>query len=84
MDYVTILLIISAFFIALFVALFQYWYKDNHRLKGIYGLLALLRFLTVFAILLLLINPKFENTTIFEEKPEFIKAALQMGEFFNG
>ncbi|WP_228851618.1 VWA domain-containing protein [Aegicerativicinus sediminis] len=74
MNSTTVFLIILAFFIALFVALFQYWYRDKHRLKGIHGILALLRFLTVFSILVLLINPKFENTTIFEEKPELVLA----------
>ena len=74
MSSTTILLIILALFIALIVALFQYWYKDNHRLKGIYGVLALLRFLGIFLILVLLINPKFETTTVYEEKPELILA----------
>ncbi len=69
----TILLIIAAFIIALIVALFQYLYKaKNRHKKNLF--FAFLRFLTVFALLLLLINPTFKKNTYYEEKPNLIVA----------
>jgi len=57
---------------ALLLALFQYLYKSNKtRLNGI---LAFVRFLTYFFILLLLINPKFDKTTFYNEKPNLVIA----------
>ena len=61
----TILYIIIAGILALLVALFQYMYKSKKRSKR-YVLLTFLRFLTLFSVLLLLINPKFEKQ-IFNE-----------------
>jgi len=69
----TIVLIVLSGIIALAIALFQYVYKLKKRSK-IYWLLTVLRFFTIFAILLLLINPKFENITYFNEKPNLIVA----------
>lgn len=69
----TLLYIIIAGILALLVALFQYMYKTNKRSKT-YILLTFLRFLTLFSVLLLLINPKFEKVTYFNEKPNLVIA----------
>ena len=69
----TIILIILAFLIALSIALFQYIYKSKKR-TIIYWGLAGLRFFAIFAILLLLINPKFDSVTFFNEKPNLVVA----------
>ena len=55
----TILYIIGSGILALFIALFQYVYKSKrHRLHwGLAGV----RFISVFSLLLLIINPKFET-----------------------
>jgi hypothetical protein len=69
----TILYIILAGFIALSLALFQYIYKSKKRTK-VFMLLAFLRFVTIFSVLLLLINPKFDKITYFNEKPNLVIA----------
>jgi hypothetical protein len=69
----TLLYIIIAGILALLLALFQYMYKSKKRSK-IYVLLTFLRFLTLFSVLLLLINPKFEKVTYFNEKPNLVIA----------
>ncbi|MBT8266937.1 MAG: VWA domain-containing protein [Bacteroidia bacterium] len=64
--------IILAGIAALILALFQYAYKSKRtRLKAI---LAMVRFFTYFFVLLLLINPKFDKTTVYSEKPNLIVA----------
>lgn len=69
----TLLYIILFGIIALLVALFQYKYKSKH--KGNLSLVfTFLRFLSVFAILLLLINPKFNQIKVYTEKPSLILA----------
>lgn len=73
MNTETILYIILAGIIALSLALFQYIYKSKKRTK-VYMFLAFLRFVTIFSVLLLLINPKFDKTTYFNEKPNLIVA----------
>ena len=55
----TILYSIGSGIIALFIALFQYIYKAKH--SWLNWSLAGLRCITVFIVLLLIINPKFEN-----------------------
>ena len=67
----TIFLIIFAGILALFLALFQYLYKSKNR-SGVYKWLAFLRFITIFTVLLLLINPKFDKVTYYNEKPSLI------------
>ena len=68
----TILYIIGSGILALFVALFQYIYKTKrHRLH--WGL-ACLRFISIFSLLLLIINPKFENTESTIVKPTLVLA----------
>ncbi|MGM5471395.1 VWA domain-containing protein [Flavobacteriaceae bacterium LMO-SS05] len=73
MQIETILLIILAGILALSLALFQYLYQSKNR-SGVYKLLAFLRFLTFFSVLLLLINPKFDKITYYNEKPNLIIA----------
>ncbi len=69
----TILLIIAAFIIALIVALFQYIHKAKSRKKNTL-FFAFLRFLSVFALLLLLINPAFKQKKYYTEKPSLVIA----------
>ena len=66
--------IIIAFITALLLALFQYVFKSklNTTLKTI---LTALRTASVFGILLLLINPKFETNTYYDQKPTLVIAA---------
>src|SRR5688572_31682602 len=59
----TILLIIASGVIAITLALFQYW-KSRHLI-----IFTVLRSLTIFAVLVLLINPKFTQVNYFIEKP---------------
>lgn len=69
----TFLYIGIAGIIALLLALFQYIYKSKKK-KIVYKILAMLRFVTLFSVLLLLINPKFDKVTIFNEKPNLVLA----------
>lgn len=64
----TILYIVIAAVISFALAVFMYGYrsKNNGRLKWLFGSL---RFLTLFAILILLINPKFKSETYTIVKP---------------
>src|SRR5690606_31528539 len=61
MEFSTVLLIFLAFVAALGLSWFQYFYKSKSRLK-INKLLFILRFLALFGVLLLLINPKITQT----------------------
>ncbi len=64
----TILLIILAGIIALSVSLFQYFYKGTgYRKRNL--LFSTLRFLSLFALLVLLIDPQVESTTYITVKP---------------
>ncbi len=67
----TILLIIVAFIIALVIALFQYLYKAKYRQRK-HLFFAFVRFLSVFALLVLLINPSFKKKTYYVEKPKLV------------
>lgn len=69
----SLIYIILAGLIALLLALFQYLYKSK-RVTKTNMLLALLRFVTLFTLFLLLINPKFETQLYFDEKPSLIVA----------
>lgn len=69
----TVLYIILAGILALLLALFQYKYKVKSMSK-LYMLFTFLRFLTIFSILLLLINPKFEQLKLTTEKPKLLVA----------
>jgi len=69
----TVLYIILAGVVAIIIALFQY--VSNIKSMSKRDMLFLfLRCLTVFSVLLLLINPKFEQETISIEKPNLIVA----------
>ena len=68
----TLLYIILSGIIALLLALFQYLYKA--KASKLNMLFAFLRFLTYFSILLLIINPKFDKTTFYNEKPNLVIA----------
>lgn len=68
----TILYIILSLVIALSLALFQYVYKAKpSKLRWLY---TTLRFVSIFSVLLLLINPKFEAVSYYEEKPNLVIA----------
>lgn len=69
----TIIYIIISGIIALLLALFQYAYKS--KLKGKRSwILAGLRFITLFSVFILLINPKFDKVTYYNEKPNLVVA----------
>ena len=68
----TILYVIIAGIAALLLALFQYLY--NSKKSNLNKLFSFLRFITIFSVFLLLINPKFEQTKFFNEKPNLIVA----------
>ena len=65
----TVLYIIIAAVIAFAVAVFMYGYraKESTRLRWIFGIL---RFFSLFALLVLIINPKFRSETYSVEKPK--------------
>lgn len=69
----TLLYIILAGIIALGLALFQYFSKKQ-RLSKINMLFTFLRFLTIFSVLLLIINPTFDQIKISVEKPNLVLA----------
>src|SRR5690606_5323333 len=69
----TIIYIIISGIIALLVALFQYKYKVKH-LPNRQMVLVALRFVSVFSLLVLLINPKFESQSVYLEKPNLVVA----------
>ncbi|PWK19940.1 hypothetical protein [Xanthomarina spongicola] len=64
----TLLYIILSGIIALLLALFQYLYKAKSKSR-LNMFLAFLRFVSIFSILLLFVNPKLESHTIYTEKP---------------
>jgi len=68
MSLLTILYIVLAIILAFSLAFFQYFYKTKHRNKRNI-LLAILRFLAIFALLLLLINPKIKSQQLIEILP---------------
>lgn len=64
----TVLFIGLAAIVAILVTLYQYFFRRKRQGK-LYVFLAFLRFLGVFGILLLLINPQIVTTTFAVEKP---------------
>ena len=68
----TILYILGSGILALCVALFQYIYKSKR--SRVNGYLAGLRFITIFSLLLLIINPKFDKNEIKNIKPSLVIA----------
>ncbi|MEW4924471.1 VWA domain-containing protein [Algibacter sp. 2305UL17-15] len=69
----TLLYIILSGILALLVALFQYSYKSKQN-SNLSLIFTFLRFLTIFSILLLLINPKFDQVKVYTEKPNLVLA----------
>ncbi|GAB2768620.1 vWA domain-containing protein [Salinimicrobium soli] len=69
----TVLLIILALFVSIAIGTFQYFHEPKGKLSQ-NAIFAALRSLTIFALLLLAINPKVRNTEYFTEKPELILA----------
>ena len=72
MNSQTIIFIVISGIIALLLALFQYIYRSKKSKVKLW--LAVLRFVSIFAILLLLVNPKFEAVSYYEEKPNLVIA----------
>ena len=72
MNSQTIIFIVISGIIALLLALFQYIYKSNHN--NIKWYLAILRFVTIFLLLLLLVNPKFDKDLVKNIKPTLVLA----------
>ena len=69
----TLLYIILAGIFALAIAVFQYFTKKKSMSK-LNMLFSFLRFLSVFAVLLLIINPSFDQTKLSVEKPNLVIA----------
>lgn len=69
----TLLYIILAAIIALLLAVFQYIYKKKSMSK-LNMLFTFLRFLTIFSVLLLLINPSFDQISLSTIKPNLVLA----------
>ncbi len=64
----TVLFLILAVIIAILLTYFQYFYKTKDK-SNTNLFLSVLRFLSIFSILLLLINPKIKSTEFEEIKP---------------
>ena len=73
MEVATILLIILAITVALFLAFFQYIFKNKEKSQLNYWL-SFLRFLSIFTLLLLIINPTFNKNHITVVKPNLLVA----------
>ncbi|WP_299799488.1 VWA domain-containing protein [uncultured Maribacter sp.] len=71
MESITVLYIILAAIVALGIVAFQYIYKQKAKSK-IHWLLAFLRFIAIFGLLLLLINPQFSQKSYTLEKPNLV------------
>ncbi|MBD0822759.1 VWA domain-containing protein [Aestuariibaculum marinum] len=69
----TLVYIIISGIAALLIAGFQY-YKNKKGMSKLNMLFLFLRFTTIFSILLLLINPKFEQVVLSVEKPNLVIA----------
>lgn len=67
----TVLFIILAAIVALLLVLFQYYYKQKIKGKTVIGL-SFLRFISIFGVLLLLINPKFTQNKYEIEKANLV------------
>ncbi|GGW25725.1 vWA domain-containing protein [Arenibacter certesii] len=67
----TVLFILLAAIASLALVLFQYKYRTKGKGKLLWGL-SLLRFISVFGLLLLLINPKYERRTLTTEKANLV------------
>lgn len=68
MNSTLFLLLIVSLLLSLSIAFFQYYYKTKQRVK-ITPILFLLRGTSLFLLILLILNPKIEKTTIIDTKP---------------
>lgn len=68
MQTTTIVYISIAVLISALVAIFHYYYKTKKRTKKLV-FFSFLRFLSIVALLLLIINPKFKQKSYYTEKP---------------
>jgi hypothetical protein len=73
METTTYLLIVLAAVVALLLAVFQYIFKSKEKGHLSYWL-SFLRFLSIFSIFLLIINPSIEKKRIEEVKPKLVLA----------
>ena len=71
METITVLYIILAAIVALAIVVLQYIYKQRAKSK-ISLLLAFFRFIGIFGILLLIINPQYSQKTYTLEKPNLV------------
>ncbi|AWH75340.1 hypothetical protein DCS32_14550 [Dokdonia sp. Dokd-P16] len=69
----TLLLIIGAAILALGIAVFQYFYKAKYKTSR-NKVYALIRFLSVFGLLIILINPSYKQVTYVTVKPSLAVA----------
>ncbi len=74
MQTTTLLLILAAALLALALALFQYFFKTKRKSK-LPIMLTFLRFLALFALFVLLINPKFSKNEYTLEKTNLVVLA---------
>ena len=68
MQTITIVYISIAVVFSALLALFHYYYKTKKRTKKL-ALFSFFRFVSILALLLLLINPKFKQKSYYTEKP---------------
>ncbi|PKP08982.1 MAG: hypothetical protein CVU08_14740 [Bacteroidetes bacterium HGW-Bacteroidetes-3] len=73
METEKLLLIILALFVALYIAIFQYLWKNKERSQLDYWL-SFFRFTTIFLLLLLLINPSIKKNNVETIKPNLLVA----------
>jgi len=73
LETTTLLLIILAVFTALFIAVFQYLFKEKKESQLNYWL-SLLRFISIFLIFILILNPSIKKSVIEVVKPKLLIA----------
>ena len=71
MENITVLYIVLAAIVALGVVMLQYVFKQKAK-SNVYLLLAFLRFIGIFGLLVLLINPQFSQRSYSLEKPNLV------------
>ncbi len=71
MQTTTLLLLFGAALVALALALFQYYFKTKRK-KKLAAILSFLRFLALFGLFVLLINPKFSKNEYTVEKTNLV------------
>ncbi|SEL94545.1 hypothetical protein SAMN04488008_10771 [Maribacter orientalis] len=71
METTTVLYIVLAAIVALGIVVLQYVYKQKAK-SNVYLLLAFLRFIGIFGLLVLLINPQFSQKSYSLEKPNLV------------